>query len=813
MRVTLSWLGEFTRLNGTPAEIASRLTLAGLEVESVQPAAPPFTGVVVGEVMACVRHPNAERLSLCEVTTDGNNRLQIICGAPNVRAGLKVAVALAGAQLPGGLLIKRAKLRGLESNGMLCSARELGLGDEQGGIMELAMPLPLGEDLRRALDLDDASLEVNATPNRGDCMSVFGIARDYAAARERRYLTYDPPTAAARSAEVFPVRIEVPEAVPVFGSRVVRGVRPGGQSPAWLRERLRRVGQNSISPIVDVTNYLMVELGQPMHAYDLVKLVDGIAVRMAHPGERVTLLDDQEYSLDADHVVITDGDGVVGLGGIMGGRRTAISDATTDVLFEAAHFAPHVIAGRARRLGLFTDAAQRFERGVDPTLPARALERATALLLEIAGGEPGPVQIERPRKSEDAEGSASAFPATDARSNSSKPEVWVTLRRARLSRVLGVSVPDAEVAALLAAITDAVEATAEGWRVRRPPHRFDLRIEVDLIEEIARLRGFDSIAEMPAIAPQIPGLATESRVAGERLLTAMADHGYREVITYTFVDPSVQRQIFPDEPALALANAISADLSEMRVSLWTGLIQAARENLRRQQPRVRLFEVGKKFTLAANGALQEIESLAGIAVGARWPEQWGAAREPMDFYDVKGDLVGVLALAGQGADLKFEAAALGCLRPGRAARIFRGPSPIGWVGEVHPRLARALDLPSSTLLFEIDKGLAFAANVPKFKGISKFPSVRRDLAVVVDESVPLAVLQENVTVSASGLLSELRIFDVYRGAGVETGRKSVALGLILQDSCRTLTDVDADAVVTAVVARLRDELSASIRDQ
>jgi phenylalanyl-tRNA synthetase beta chain len=795
VKITYHWMNDFTPLDVTPAELASRLTLAGLEVEGVEPAAPPFTGVVVGEVLECGRHPNAEKLSLCQVTTDGTNRLQIVCGAPNVRAGLKVAVALVGAQLPGGMLIKRAKLRGLESNGMLCSARELGLGEEHDGIMELAPSLPLGQDVREALDLDDASLEVSATPNRGDCMSVFGIARDYAAAHERIYLTYSGPAVAATSGEVFPVSIDIPAAVPVFACRVVRGVRPGGRSPAWLRERLRRVGLNSISPIVDVTNYLMVELGQPMHAYDLAKLAGGIIVRMAHPEERVILLDDKEYSLDPDHVVITDAHGVVGLGGIMGGRRTAISDATTDVVFEAAHFTPDAMAGRARRLGLFTDAAQRFERGVDPTLPARAVERATALLLEIAGGEPGPLQITR----DDVSVRAAA-------------DVWVTLRRARLSRLLGVAVPDAEVTALLGAITDRVEATAEGWRVRTPPHRFDVRIEADLIEEIARLRGFDSIEEAPAVAPQIAGLATESRIAGERLLTAMADRGYREVITYTFVDPSLQRQIFPDVPALTLANAISSDLSEMRVSLWTGLIQAARENLRRQQPRVRLFEMGKKFELSGQGELREIETLAGIATGARWPEQWGAAREPLDFYDVKADLTNLLALTGD-VDFRFEAATLGCLRPGRAARIFRGATAIGWLGEVHPQLAKTLDLPHNTLLFEIETELGFIAKPSKFIKISRFPSVRRDLAIVVDESVPLAVLQENVTVSASGLLSDLRVFDVYRGPGIETGRKSVALGLILQDSSRTLTDVDADAVMTAVVARLRDELSASIRDQ
>jgi phenylalanyl-tRNA synthetase beta chain len=797
VKVTYSWLAEYTPL-APPAELAKQLTLAGLEVESVTPVAPPFSGVVVGEVLESGPHPNAEKLSVCQVTTDGSNRLQIICGAKNVRAGLKVAVATVGAQLPHGVAIGRAKLRGLESNGMLCSARELGLGDEHEGIMELPDTASLNGDLRAALDLDDVTMEVNATPNRGDCMSVFGVARDYAAAQERRYLTVRVDSVAARSTAVFPVTIEAPAACPVFASRVIRGVKAGAESPGWLRERLRRVGINSISPIVDVTNYVMMDLGQPMHAYDLARIDEGIRVRAAKPGERLMLLDDKEHVLDPDFLVIADARGAIGLAGVMGGRETAISDSTSDVLLEAAHFAPEAIAGRARRLGFFTDAAQRFERGVDPSLPAVALERATALLVGIVGGEPGPVQVTR----------AAAGSADGA-------EEWVSLRSSRLAKLLGVAVPDEDVQSVLAAVSDRAEATSGGWRVRRPSHRFDIRIEEDLVEEVARLRGFDSIAESHAVAPQIAGESTESRVANDRLLTAMADRGYREAITYSFVDPALQQLLFPGTPSLRLANPISADLAEMRVSLWTGLIQACRENLRRQQTRVRLFEIGKTFQLRGNkpdGDLEEIETLAGIATGPRWPEQWGSAREALDFYDVKGDVQGLLALTGD-ASVRFEADTLACLRPGRSARIYRGTKAVGWLGEIHPQLVKAINLSSSAFMFELEIESAFKSNQLKYKGISKFPSVRRDLAIVVDESVPLAVLQENVTVTASGLLSELRVFDVYRGPGVETGRKSIALGLILQDSSRTLTDVDADAVVAAVIARLRDELSATIRDQ
>ena len=794
MKITYSWMKEFTPVAATPAEVARHLTLAGLEVESMQPVAQPFSGVIVGEVLECTRHPEADKLSVCRVTTDGSDRLQIICGAPNVRQGLKVAVAMVGALLPGNVQIKRAKLRGLESNGMLCSARELGLGEEHDGIMELPASFAIGRDVRAALDLDDTVLEVNATPNRGDCMSVFGIARDYAAAQQRRYLSASAAPVAASIEAKFPVRVEWATACPVFISRVIRGVRKGASSPAWLKERLRRVGLNAISPVVDVTNYVMTELGQPMHAYDLALLEGGIVVRAASPGERIVLLDGKDYGLGPDFLVVADAGGAVGLAGIMGGQRTSISDETTDVLLESAHFTPAAVAGRARRLGLFTEGAQRFERGVDPTLPQIALERATALLLEIAGGQAGAVQVTR-----------SVPAASDA------PE-WVNLRRSRLARLLGASIPDEDVDAVLAAIAEEVEPQAQGWRVRRPPHRFDIRIEPDLIEEVARLRGFDSIAEVHAVAPQVAGFSTESRVSGERLLTAMADFGYREAITYTFVDPSLQRLLFPETSALALSNPISADLSEMRVSLWPGLIGACRENMRRQQSRVRLFEIGSKFDVTG-GELREIEMLAAVATGTRWPEQWGSAREALDFFDVKADVENLLRLTDDAASIQFEASTLACLRPGRAARVLRAGRSIGYLGEMHPRLVKALNLSHTLFLFELEINSTFADNPPKLKQISKFPSVRRDLAVVVDESVPLAVLRENVTVSASGLLSELRVFDVYRGSGVELGRKSVALGLILQDSSRTLTDVDADAVVASVVTRLRDVLSAAIRDQ
>jgi phenylalanyl-tRNA synthetase beta chain len=792
MKITQSWIREFVPVSGAPARWGAQLTLAGLELESVTPAAPPFEQVIVGEVLEATKHPNAEKLSVCVVSTDGANRLQIVCGAPNVRAGLKVAVAMIGAKLPNDVTITRTKLRGIDSEGMLCSARELGLGTEHDGILELPRDLIPGTDVRAALDLDDQTIEVNATPNRGDCMSVFGIARDYSAATLRKFLTYAAPPVAAGIADSFAVRIEAPEGCPVFAGRVIRGIKAGAKSPLWLQERLRRVGLNSISAVVDVTNYVMMELGQPMHAYDLAKLSKEIVVRWAKPAEEATLLDGKKYSLSADCLIIADAGGPIGLAGVMGGNDKAISDATVDVFLEAAHFAPAAIAGRARRLGLFTDAAQRFERGVDPGLPGEAIERATALLLQIAGGRAGPADITRGAEAAEA--------------------VWVELRRTRLERLLGVAIPDAEVAAVLAAISDRVDGTSEGWRVRIPSCRFDLRIEVDLIEEVARLRGIDAIPPRHAQVEQVGGEETEKSVSPARLFAAMVNRGYREAITYSFVNPADQQLLFPGSKALALTNPISSDLSEMRVSLWPGLLRACAENLRRQQSRIRLFEIGRKYLQAESG-FQEVETLAAVLAGSRRPEQWSESREAVDFYDAKADVEGLLRMTGDEGNVRFEAANLSCLRPGRTAQIFRGSDAIGWIGELHPRLSRAMDLTVAAYVFELEIDIAFICNNMKFKEISRYPSIRRDIAVVVDENTAFADIQENVSVSASGLLRELRVFDVYRGPGIDSGRKSIALGLILQDSSRTLTDVDADSVVAAVVARLRDELSAKIRDQ
>jgi phenylalanyl-tRNA synthetase beta chain len=677
---------------------------------------------------------------------------------------------------------------------MLASAKELGLAEASGGILELPPEAPLGEPLRAYLDLDEAVLDINVTPNRGDAMSVLGIAREVAALAGTRVSGPAIGAAAPRTAATFPVRLEATGDCPRFAGCVVRGVDNRAATPLWMRERLRRAGLRSISPVVDVTNYVMLELGQPMHAYDLGKLRSGISVRLAQAGEALTLLDGKQINADADVLLITDAAGPIGLAGIMGGARTAVTSETTDVFLESAYFTSEAVLGRARRFGLVTDAGQRFERGVDPTGQGRAIERALALLIPIAGGAAGPVEVAE---------SVAHLPRRTA----------VPLRREQLARLLGLSLPPGRVVAALQGLEMQVASVADGWQVTPPAYRFDITIEADLIEEVARIVGFDVIPETDVQGPQrfrrLPG----DRPSEAAVLQALAARGYEEAITYAFVDPGFQDQLFPDRPRLALANPIASDLSVMRVSLWPGLLRAALENQRRQQDRVRLFEHGKRFEVHGRGTI-EIDTLAALACGPRLPEQWGVpkeARGEMDFYDLKNDLTALLAATGEEESFTFAAATLSALHPGRAARVLRRDQPVGWLGELHPILVKQLDFTYAPVLFELDLE-ALVVRRATYEEISRFPQVRRDLAVVVDESVTLSSLAERVTLAASSLLRGLRIFDVYRGPGLEKGRKSIALGLIFQDISRTLTDDDVERLMASVKTDLRESLNARIRE-
>jgi phenylalanyl-tRNA synthetase beta chain len=621
---------------------------------------------------------------------------------------------------------------------------------------------------------------------------VLGVAREVAAVTGRKLAppAMEPVPAATR--ERFAVRLDAPAACPRFAGRVINGINPAARTPLWMRERLRRAGLRPIRPVVDVTNYVMLELGQPLHAYDVRRLRSHIEVRYAREGETLRLLDGRDIAPGAGTLVIADGAGPVGLAGVMGGEKSGIGVDTADVFLEGAFFTPDIVAGVARRFGLVTDAAQRFERGVDPRGQERALERATQLLVAIAGGRPGPSVITQ-----------------DEAHQPRRP--GVTLRPERVASLLGIQIPRAEIEDILRRLGMQVAGAGDILGVIPPSYRFDISIEQDLIEEVGRIHGYDNIPRSDAKMPQRPQPATERAVTRERLRLVLVDRGYQEAITYGFVDPRLQRLLFPRQRALALANPLSAELGEMRVSLWPGLIEVLRFNLRRQQERVRLFEVGTRFEIE-DGKLIETQGIAGLVTGSVLPEQWGAPKRDADFFDVKSDVEALFALTGRQAGISYVAAVCDTLHPGRSAAIFDRNVRVGWIGQMQPEIARKLELRDSPFIFEIAIDPSFRSEVPVFSEVSKFPAIRRDLAVIVDERVTLDELKESVNLAAKGLLRELAVFDVYRGKGVEPGRKSIALGLILQETSRTLTDGEADAVVTAVIERVKGDLKAGIRE-
>jgi phenylalanyl-tRNA synthetase beta chain len=794
MKLPLSWLREWVDLPADPREVAARLVSIGIEVETITPVAGEFSDVVVAEITQIAPHPQADKLRICQVSDGSGALLQIVCGASNARQGLRTALARIGAELPGGVQIKRAKLRGVESAGMLCSARELGLSEAHEGILELPADAPLGVALRSYMELDDVVLDLGVGANRGDAMSVLGVAREVSALAGTLLPTPEVPIVQATGSGAFPVRLSKGAGCARFASRVIRGVDNTRTTPAWLQERLRRAGLRSISPVVDVTNLVLLELGQPMHAYDLALLKGGITVRRAQAAEPLRLLDGQDLKLAEDELVIADDQGPVGLAGVMGGERTMISASSRDLLLEVAFFEPTAIAGRARRHGLTTDASQRFERGVDPRGQERALARATTLILGLLGGEAGPAQLEE---------IAAEIPAPRT----------IVLREQRLRRLLGVAVPAQDVEQRLRALGLEVRSEAAAWHTRTPSWRFDLAIEADLIEEVARLGGFAAIPEAPVAAPRPIAPLPEWRLDERTLLQLLAARGYHEVTTFGFVDPQLQAQLFAEVQPITLLNPISSQLAVMRHSLWPGLIQAARENLRRQQDRVRLFEMATRFSRGGDGRILERKSIAGLVIGTRWPEQWGSAREGADFYDIKSDVEALLALHGVRGSHRFEAVSdVACLHPGRAARVVRDGEPIGLIGELHPALTTALDFTYAPLLFELD-GEALSRSRPAgYEPLSVYPQIRRDLSFTVEASEPFGRIAERVSVAASTSLKELRVFDIYQGPNVESGRKSIALGLILQELTRTLTDEDADRIVAAIVVELQSSLGARIRE-
>ncbi|GGX60883.1 phenylalanine--tRNA ligase subunit beta [Saccharospirillum salsuginis] len=790
MKFSEQWLREWVNPDIGSQALMDQITMAGLEVDGAEPVAESFEGVIVAEVTECEQHPNADKLQVCHVNT-GTETVQVVCGAPNARAGIKVALATVGGVLPGDFKIKKAKLRQVESHGMLCSEKELGLSDNHEGILELAEDAPVGEDLRDVLGLNDLAIEVDLTPNRADCLSIAGIAREVGVLNQTPVSATDLKPVAPVHDDTFPVTLEDTAGCPRYAGRVLNNVNVAAQSPIWMVERLRRSGIRSIDPVVDVTNYVMLELGQPLHGFDLDRLKGGIVVRRAKTGEKLELLDGQTIDLTDDVLLITDGNGPLAMAGVMGGEQSGVNTDTRRVFLESAFFAPIEIAGRARQYGLHTDASHRFERGVDPSLQESAVERATQLLMDICGAEPGPLVVEEDRSQlpEPAKIELSADTATSS---------------------LGLNIDVAEIERILTGLGFEVSASGEGrWAVTAPSWRFDMEIEADLIEEIARIYGYNRLPVTVPKAALGPRGRAEQKVSTDLLVDRLASLGYQEAITYSFVEPGLQAAMFPKEHGIELANPISADMSVMRVSLWPGLLKAVSHNLNRQQERVRLFETGLRFRATDNGT-EQVPMLAGIATGSRLPKGWYETGEALDFFDVKGDVEQVLGLI-KGVGFEFVPGQHSALHPGQCARIERNGKLVGYIGALHPNQARQLEIKQPTFMFELRLDKVLKAELPSFTPLSRYPASTRDLAVVVDEDTPVSELVNSVREKAGEDLENLTLFDIYRGKGIDSQRKSVALGLTWQNPSRTLTDDEINNLMDSIITTLQTRFDAALR--
>lgn len=771
------------------ATLAHQLTMAGLEVDAIVPVAPAFNGVVVGEILSAEQHPNADKLRVTRVNIGGEQPLQIVCGASNARPGIRIPVATVGAVLPGDFRIKDAKLRGVDSFGMLCAEQELGLAESSDGLWELPEDAPIGQDMRQYLQLDDNLIELGLTPNRGDCLSIRGLARETAAVfgvDQRVEAIAAVPAVHERG---IPVSVEAAAACPRYVVRVIDGIDNNKASPLWLIEALRRSGVRSLGPVVDVTNFVMLELGQPMHAFDGAQIAGGLQVRQARAGEALTLLDGQTLSLREQSLVIADQTQALALAGIMGGQSSAVSNATTSIVLEAAFFQPLALAGEARRYGLHTDSSHRFERGVDFELPRLAIERATALLLDLVGGAAGPVQ---------EVSDLAQLPVRAA----------ITLRAERIKQVLGFALAEADVVAYLSRLGCVVTTTTQGWQVVPPSHRFDLTIEVDLIEELARLYGYNRLPVTAPMAPVRLLSQPENQTSLRRLKRALVDMGYQEAITFSFIEAGLQQQFDPGVSPWALANPLSAELAVMRTSLWPGLAMAVLHNQSRQQSRVRLFEAGLRFTPTADG-LEQVPMLAGIVSGDAFSASWNNPKNSLDFFDVKGNIESLLQLCGVAGE--FAATTHPVLHPGQSAEITVNGAVIGYLGALHPSVIDALGLSGPVYVFELQQSALLQGSLPQFKPLSRFPAVSRDLALLVPDRVAAAEILAVVRQNAGDVLRDLSVFDVYRGRGVADQHYSLALSLTWQDPERTLLDTEIQAFVENILQSASSTCGAFLR--
>ena len=799
MKFSEAWLREFVDPSITTEELVHQLTMAGLEVDGFRPVAIESSKVIVGEIIRTDKHPNAKKLLVCKVSS-GSEELQVVCGAPNARAGIKVPFALVGAHL-GKEKIKKAKLRGVDSFGMLCSERELGMGDLHEGLMELPSDAPVGEDIRHLLNLNDHIIDLDLTPNRSDCLGIVGLARETGLINEIDVSYPEDHRVAPVIEDIFPVELGHPQTCPRFVSRVLRNININALTPLRIKEKLRRSGIRSIDPVVDVTNYVMLELNQPMHAYDLNQLKEKVVVRQSKEGERITLLDGQDVILNEGTLLITDGNGPIGIGGVMGGLSTSVTSNTKDILLESAWFAPSAIAGRARSYGLNSEAAHRFERGVDWQGQISAMERATELLMAIVGGEAGPL--------------------SDSVQSEHLPEFKeVKLRASRIEKVLGVAIDDTKIEDILERLGFEFQSLKAGnsthWVVKSPSHRFDISIEADLIEEISRIYGYNSLPVRIPLTSLTMRSNDESKIPLERIRSQLVARGYQETINYSFVDPELEALIDPEKKPIKLANPLSVDMSVMRTTLWTGLLKSLIYNLNRQHERVRLFEIGLRFEQATNisdASFEDIfqeKTIAGLACGSRHEENWASDRNIIDFYDVKGDLESVLALTS--AEFELVPVSHPALQPGQAAAIRKEGEMVGYLGLLDPRVQKALNIRNPVYLFELKVELITNKVVAKAGPLSKFPEVRRDIAIIVDQSVTAASVVKCVYSATNDSLVNLKLFDVYQGEGIDPNRKSIAMGLTFRHASRTLNDEEINGSINKIVSSLQSELKASLRD-
>ena len=789
MKLSENWLRQRVNPDVDTDTLIAQLTMAGLEVEGVEPAAPALDNVVIGEIVSLQKHPDADKLNLCQVS-DGSETYSVICGAGNVRQNMKVAYARIGAKLPG-IKIKKAKIRGVESFGMLCSASELGLAESSEGIMDLPQDLELGMSFIDALSLNDNIIEIDLTPNRGDCLSIEGVAREISALNSTPLSQNELLPVNNAIDDEFPVKIEATEYCPRYVGRIVKGIDPAAETPLWMKEKLRRCGLRPISPVVDITNFVMMETGQPMHGFDFDKLEGGIVVRLAKKGEKLVLLDQSEVECRDDTLVIADQKKALALAGIMGGLSSSVQSETSNIYFEAAFFAPVKIAGKARSYGMHTDSSHRFERGVNAQGQQQAIQRATQLLLEIAGGQAGPIN----NCAHDA-----SLPAT--------PEI--TLRYARVKRLLGIDISETEIETMLTALNIDLQKTTDGWICKPPSYRFDINIEADLIEEVGRMVGYDNIEGTKEQAHAEMQSFSETTVALSSIKEVLVEQGYNEAVTYTFISPELQEIFDPEQNTLALANPISSDMSTMRTRLIPGLFQAMDHNVKRQQSRVKLFESGLCFR-PVNDSLEQKQYLAGLITGMREAEGVYSANEKVDFFDIKGDFEKLIE-HGNKECFRYVRSENPILHPGQSADVYYDSRNIGFIGALHPSVLAQAGFKQSVFVFEVELDAIMASRLPKFAELSRFPSIRRDISVNVDQDISAEALINCVKSVKNKILQEVFVFDVYTGNEVRNSLKSVALGLILQDFSRTLVDEDVEKLVEKILSQLKEQHNAILRE-